>query len=173
MTGRGNYNKIDYQVRQEKTLYPIKGDVNSIDICDLKALRSSLSDFIELFERTHLDELITQKRRLLEINFAIVEEITHGANEFDAIITVSHKHKIPLNVVFLAYNIKENYNYQYEKYAYSLVIKILHDLGFKNIKIKQLTGYSMSDIAENIAGWTQESFLIPKHFEVEKLAIEH
>lgn len=154
-----------------KKNYPIKANDSCLDPEPLKDLAVKINEFVEIIERTNIMIDYAESTRLFEINIAIRGEIKNGYDEIDAIVNVSHKNNLPLRMVFLAYNLRTSYETTFQHYIYSLVIKILSDLGLKQgqiyNKIHAITGLCKYDIKDILESFESDIILLPNWIKKE------
>lgn len=160
---------VDYEIRQPRHAYPIQCDDSCLDAEPLRRLVADVNEFIDAVDRANILIQYAEGSRLVEIMHAITEEICYGRNEFDAVIMVSHKYKLPLNMVFLAYSLEEDYRYAHELYIMANVIKILSEIGIKPMQIyKKINAlpdsrpYSYRNILEVLKAWGDDQYITLK-----------
>lgn len=165
---------VDYNIRENKRIYPIRCETECLNIDPLLNLIEGLNEYIAVVKRANVLIEHAEGSRLFEIMRAINEEICYGHDEFDAIIMVSHKYKLPLNMVFLAYSLEEEYHHSYERYIMANVIKILFDMGLKPMQIYKKVNalpdtptYSYRTILETLKAWNDKQYVTLRFFKKE------
>lgn len=157
---------VDYKIKQDIKAYPIHCDSSCLNTEPLKNLCVSIQEYINVVDRANVLIKYADGSRLFEIMRAIAEELAYGRDELDAVIMVSHKYKLPLNMVFLAYSLRENYHAAYEQYIWANVVKILHELGLKPMqiyrKIYERSCINYRGILEIIKAWNDDDYIALK-----------
>lgn len=170
--------RVDYDIRHQPRVYPIDCDSSCLDTEPLKQLCCNINRYIEAVDRANILIEYAQGSQLLDIMREIAEEISYGRDEFDAVIMVSHRCSLPLNLVFLAYSLREDYRLAYERFIQANVIKILSDMGFKPMQIYRHINalpnvcYSYRGILEVLKAWQDGNFVALKFYNKVEVSID-
>lgn len=163
--------KVNYKIRRDRIIYPIKADERCLDIEPLISLNDAISEYVQVIQRTQVLLSYADGNSLLDIQSALCEEISYGADDLEAVIMVAHKHKLPLHIVFMAYSLAEDYRYSFEKYIVSEVVKLLDKMGLKPMQIvRKLSSvenyYSYRSILEILKAWKDNDYKELKYYDI-------
>lgn len=164
--------RVNYKIRSDKAVYPIRADDRCLDIEPLQKLCDDVQEFISCVQKANVLIDYADGNHLLDISRAIAEEIDYGRDDLEALTFVSYKFNISLKQVFLAYSLIEDYRIAYENYIMANVIRILNGLGLKPMqiyrKINSLEGvyYQYRGILEILKAWENNNYKELKHYDV-------